>query len=527
MFRKHKKIFSIILAITLILSLVTGCNAGKSVSSSTKETKTSSNANSQSPFKITIMTMSFFPDPVPMDSPVIQEMEKYTNTKVEINWVPNSAYDNKLNTVLASGNLPMIILADAITPSIVSAAKAGAFWEIGPYLKDYPNLSKANPTILWNTSIDGKIYGIYRGRDLGRNGIGIRKDWMDNLGLQEPKTIDDLYNVLKAFTYDDPDKDGKKDTYGMIWDKNAAGSGYIFDMILTWFGAPNGWGDDGTGKLVPTFYTKEYMNGLQFLRKIYKEGLVNPDFATVDPTKDTGLYENGKAGVSVNVLDATHRIQEACDKDGIKANWDVIPSVAGPDGQMRTLATSGYSGIYMIPKQSVKTVSDLKKVLSFLDKLGDKKMQDLLGWGIEGRHYELKDGTINPYTNMSPAVAREVNDTNQLLMFIPPENATPRYATPLRAKETQLIQQNAKIAVSNPAAPFVSQSAVYAQLGPQLDNIIHDAEVKYVTGQIDDKGFQDAINLWRKTGGEQLIQQVNELYNKYKTEKANIESLTK
>ncbi|SNX53398.1 extracellular solute-binding protein [Thermoanaerobacterium sp. RBIITD] len=516
--RTSKKLISISLVLLLIVSMIAGCGNSNS-SSSSSSSKTSKTTNAEKPFTISIMASSYFPDPAPSDSPVLKEMEKYTNTNVEINFVPNSSYNDKVNTILASGDLPMVTLVYQITPSIVNAAKAGAFWEVGPYLKDYPNLSKVNPTILWNTSIDGKIYSIYRGRDLGRNGIIIRKDWLDNLGLQEPKTIDDFYNVLKAFTYNDPDKDGKKDTYGMIVTKYSG----PFDIIQTWLGAPNGWGDDGSGKLVPSFFTNEYLNGLQFLRKIFKEGLINPDFATVDPGKWDDFYVNGKAGVKVDVLDDASRLQTKFDNAGTKANWDVLQSVEGPKG-LRTLATSGYNGVFLISKKSVKTEDDLKKVLAFFDKLGDKKMQDLLGYGIEGRHYNLKEGGIDPITNLPASVEREYHDLNQLLTFIPPENATPRYGTPIYKKQTETIQKNADIAVSNPAAPFISQSATYAQVGTQLDNIINDARIKFISGQIDEKGFQSAIELWRKTGGDKVIKEVNELYKKYK---GNMSSLTK
>ena len=105
------------------------------------------------------------------------------------------------------------------TASVISYCRAGAFWDITDEYKNYPNLAKANDIVMNNISIDGRIYGIYRARPLGRNGISYRRDWLENVGLEEPKTMDDLYNVLKAFTYNDPDQNGEKDTYGMTWCK--------------------------------------------------------------------------------------------------------------------------------------------------------------------------------------------------------------------------------------------------------------------------------------------------------------------
>lgn len=50
--------------------------------------------------------------------------------------------------------------------------------------------------------------------------IHYRKDWFDALNLQSPKTLDDWYNVIKALTLNDPDKNGKNDTYGLMLEKN-------------------------------------------------------------------------------------------------------------------------------------------------------------------------------------------------------------------------------------------------------------------------------------------------------------------
>ena len=51
-----------------------------------------------------------------------------------------------------------------------------------------------------------------------RKGIFIRKDWLENVGMEMPTTWEDLYNVAHAFTYDDPDGNGVKDTYGLTGD---------------------------------------------------------------------------------------------------------------------------------------------------------------------------------------------------------------------------------------------------------------------------------------------------------------------
>ncbi len=59
-----------------------------------------------------------------------------------------------------------ILVTNNKDSNIVSAVESGMFWEVGPYLKDYPFLSKMNKDTLNNTSVNGKIYGLFRESDL-------------------------------------------------------------------------------------------------------------------------------------------------------------------------------------------------------------------------------------------------------------------------------------------------------------------------------------------------------------------------
>jgi putative aldouronate transport system substrate-binding protein len=62
----------------------------------------------------------------------------------------------------------------------------------------------------------------------------------------------------------------------------------------------------------------------------------------------------------------------------------------------------------------------------------------------------------------------------------------------------------------NPAAAYVSQTAVTK--GATLDNIMIDARIKYMAGQIDASGVKQAIAQWKSTGGSQVTDEINKLY---------------
>ena len=502
------------LGLTLSLSALAGCGNSGSGGSSADQPGNSAAAGKPQPFKVSFMVPGFTTNLAKEEtSNAWKKIEAYTNTKLEVNFVPNSSYGDKLNITLASGSMPMVIEADPKSPSIVSAIQSGAFWELGPYLKDYPNLSKANPTILNNISTDGKIYAIYRGRPLGRNGVVYRKDWLDNVGLKEPKTIDDFYNMLKAFTLDDPDKDGKNDTYGMVVTKYSG----PWDNIQTWFGVPNKWGLDKDGKLQPAHLFPQYMEALKFFRKLYNEKLVNSDFAVMDSAKWLDPLVNGQAGVIVDVTDNAGRLEQKIAPVNPKAVFDVSGAIPGPEG-LRNLPTSGYGGVFLISKSSVKTEDDLKKVLTFMDKMNDGDMQMAAGYGTEGVNYKIEDGKLVQIPNDNPKPEDRFADLNQILTFITPGPEF-KQATPLREKVVQVQKENEKTIVANPAEPLISKT--YMQKGTQLDNIIEDARIKFIVGQLDEAGFQAAVDLWRKSGGDDYIKEINDAYAKAKAASGN------
>ncbi|MCR8629830.1 extracellular solute-binding protein [Paenibacillus radicis (ex Xue et al. 2023)] len=483
----------------------TGSTGTASQSPGTKpaETKTK-----EAPFKISVMLKSFSNDNASPDSKVWKQVEEYTNTKLDLQFTPDASYLDKMNITLASGSMPSaIFVVNVKLPAVANAIKGGAFWEIGPYLKDYPNLSKANQTILNNTSVNGKYYGLYTTRPIGRMGISYRKDWLDNLGMKEPKTIDEFYNMLKAFTNNDPDQNGKNDTYGMVVTKYPG----PWDIMQTWFGAPNKWGVKD-GKLVPAHLTPEYMEALKFYKKLYDEKLVNQDFAVYDSAKWNDPIVNGKAGVAVDVADRSYQIDEKLKTVDPKGTIDLIGAVSGPAG-LHNQPTTGYAGVFLISKSTVKTEAELRKVLEFFDKTNDKEMQALLGYGIEGTHYKMDNGKLVTILTINDNMGPDINNKNmnQLSLQIPyiiPELFKP--STPLRIKANEVMKENEKIIVANPAEPFTSNT--FTQKGAQLDQIVEDARVKFIVGKTDEAGFKADMDLWRKSGGDDYTKEMNEAY---------------
>ncbi|SEN51164.1 putative aldouronate transport system substrate-binding protein [Amphibacillus marinus] len=459
--------------------------------------------------EITIMAPTFETTAPPADNEWEQAVEAFTGRQLTINWVPNVSYEDRMNVTLASTDIPHVMVIQGKTPGFLNSAEAGAFWELSDYLDDYEYLSQYNEDILRNASVNGNVYGLYRGRDIMRSTAIVRKDWLDNLGLDVPETIDDLYEVLQAFTHDDPDGNGADDTVGLIiptW----YGS---LDTLSIWFGAPNVWGYEN-GEVVPAFTTDAYKASLEFVKKIVDEGLVNPDFTTLSPDDWNNAMFNGQGGVIIDTYSRAMQINnlfvdETGSTDPEEHFVEITGTIRSSDGEEYGQPTDGYSGFLAISKTSVQTEEELHEVLAFLDQLSSADGLNLLNHGIEGVNYELDDeGYLIPLETPE-AAALKPYEMGQISTYGEGMH-TMRQDGALPQKRYQLMEDNEAHAVYNAAAPLVSE--VYTTRGTQLDDIIADARIQYVAGHIDEAGWDSAIDLWYSSGGQELIDELNELY---------------
>jgi putative aldouronate transport system substrate-binding protein len=481
------------LCLMLVLSLA-GCVSGGGEKSAGD--KAEGNPSKAEPFKITMMNIFGDPEPPKKDNEGLRRVEEYTGTDLDITWVPSSAYFGKMNAAIASGTMPEVLMALELISTIKDGIDSGMFWEIGPYLNNYPNLSQLPRQVLDNTSHNGKVYAIPRLRDLARAGITIRKDWLDNLGLPEPKTVDDLYNVAKAFTYDDPDRNGKNDTYGIT----AQSSLEFVRQMGVYMGGPNARGIRD-GKVEPDFLFPKYMDALTLLRKMYAEKLIKQDFAVTQVQDRRSAFIQGKAGISFATVEEPYTSLQNVTRLNPEARIIEIGPLAGPDG-LRTPATDGYYGMFLFPKSAVKTEEQLKRILTYLDKLGDEKMQNLFKWGIEGKHYTMKNGKPTQTADQSAAYSRDMNGMKNVSWALNTKAMTGEVA-PLAALADKLKAQNEQYAIPVVNSPYESKTA--PKVSATINSIMQDAKTKYIMGEIDLDGFNKAIDQWRSNGGDQII----------------------
>lgn len=507
--RKQK---SVMAAVAVSMALLAGCgNNNTSDVDKNAATQKPADGTAQAtdkpaePFKLSVMLDLQVPD-VPADK-IEKLLEEKTNTQLEIQWVPDGSYDDKLNATFATGSLPQAVqLKNAASLSLMrDALKDGQFWEIGPLIDQYPNLAKLNKDVLNNTSVDGKIYALYRESALSRQGIIFRKDWADKLGLAAPKNIDELYNFLKAFKEQDPDGNGKDDTIGLT-DRSDLIYG-AFKTVSSYFGTPNNWGEKD-GKLAPEFMFTEYMDTLNFFKKLHKEGLINQDFPVTAKNDQQNLFTTGKAGMYIGALGDVGSLDPKLKEVNAASDLDIQNRIEGPKGT-GIWSTAGYGSVFLFPKSSVKSEDELKKILTFFDQMMSPELSNVVQWGIEGEHYMLNNGSVVPSedTKLTDREAKPFLQFQVGGQSTIPELLDPEFKLPVKAKSEELIKDNESILINDPTVALESKTMI--EKGVRLSEIIKDATYQYMLGDIDEAGFQKAVDKWLKDGGQQIIDEYN------------------
>lgn len=500
MFDKFKKFATLGLASGLLLAACGNGDADTESATDTSNNDGTESVGSNEPAQITWMNMLHTASP-PTDT-IVNELEKYTNTELDFTWIPDASKEERLTTALASGNLADIVTLTILDNSSVrNALKAGMFWDIGPYVDEFDNLSEMSDDFRTSASIEGALYGVPFQKPLARNGIILRGDWLDNLGLDAPTTLDELYEVARAFTEDDPDGDGQANTVGFT-DRSDLKYG-AFKTLATYHGAPNEWKEEN-GKFTPQFDTAEYIAGMDYMKDLYDNGYINQDFAVTAKNDQQEAFAQGRAGIYIGSLTDARNLNSMA--QGIQDNMEILQlNEMSVDGKNPVIWSdnNGVGGLLAFPKSEVKDEAELRAVLQFVNDLIDVEAYTLMTHGIDGVHSTI-DGNV----------AERIDDDLWQQEVQPFSSSRPREVgydfvadDPVKQISDELILLNEPLALLNPAYPLESET--YTTYGSELAIIIEDATYKYILGEIDLSGFQAEVQRWYDQGGQAIVDEFN------------------
>lgn len=331
----------------------------------------------------------------PADWFVIQEVKEKLNIDLKVTALPSSPTDQdvKINAAGAGNSLPDLFMVNR--PILLKLIDQGLVAEVDSMYAMMPERTKTHydAASIQHTTVDGHSYGLADpGAVSGNEGVLIRKDWLDKLGLSVPKTTDDFMKVMKAFTYNDPDGNGKNDTYGFgaFLEINAleGGLGRRLEPIMSAFGVSGTWSMDkktaGLNVLRP-----EYFEALTYVKAMCDEGVIDPNWLAYKKDDFRAAWKQGRFGImrEQNAAFAAQNNYKPFDDNFPNGEWIVIDPPVGPKGDSAVGPRDQGYRIYAV-SQKAADAGKIPAIASLLEWMATDGFYKL-GWGVEGVNFVL------------------------------------------------------------------------------------------------------------------------------------------
>lgn len=455
------------------------------------------------------------------DNITMQTVTENANLKFDFQSVMGADLKEKRNLVLASGEYPdMFFKAGFDANDLEKYGKQGLFVPLEDLIKQYaPNLSaRLDETNGWDyiTSSDGHIYSL---PDIERqNGAmttyWINKKWMDRLGLQEPKSLDELYEVLKAFKDEDANGNGNPNDEIPLTATDVVKP----DLLLAYFGIPYDYGTktaviDGELTYIPTSDTfKEYV---AYVAKLYQEGLLDKNAFTQKHEQQGAIGQSGD--VLGSFFDAGAFLTVGRDNDD-----DYIALTPFEDG-MYPLNTGITPGTMVL----TDTCENPEILVAWADQFYTEEGGIVAWLGIEGKTWQLDaDGNWEWIVGQGygdDIAAVRSSSTIQGAAFHPsiqPDFWFDKMSEKVDPDEVYLNGERAKVAAKG-AVPLPmmyysdADAKTISTIKPDIDAYIDQYVAQVATGELTlEDSWEEYVATVGNMGGNQLADIYKNTYNK-------------
>lgn len=333
----------------------------------------------------------------PMDTAVFQEMQKRTNVTIEMSLAssPETAM-TEINLLIASGDYPDLInnLQGYYSAGLDSAIEQEVIVNIGDYEDLMPHYFEKlyeRDALEDATTEDGNIGVVYQvsmGSDTIQSGLTLRQDWMEELGAEAPATYEELHDLLMQFKskYEITQplyvpKSGAPDTF---FDGLGTELNYVMNNEMG--SAPWNYVDTGDGlEVVFGFTDDSYYDVLELMNNWFKDGLFNADYLNNNYNVDADNLTSGEFAclyATEQTLNAGNTFQEHM--------WAAYPNVS-MDGEKIVKANQETSAIAAQGYSITTTCEDIELAAQWLDYQFTDESFLLNNYGIEGQSFDYND----------------------------------------------------------------------------------------------------------------------------------------
>lgn len=373
-------------------------------------------------------------------------------------------------------------------------------------------------------------------------GPTFRLDWLEKLGIKPPGeikqvgpsggrekiyftegayTLEEVEEIFKAFTFDDPDGNGKNDTYGISPYNNQI---HWSATLMGAFGIAPGYNFIEDGKLVQTEVSKKYKDFLKLMAKWYKMGLVDPEFTTLDNNKSWEKYKQGKIGyyiaqpsyIAMDDWAKGRAPQNIVENPDSSAKLLATAPEIGKDGQQGEgayLPVGNLADAFYISKNV--TDEELARILQIFDYINFDNEARWTLYGEVGTHSDWEGTPEKSALKVRPEFAEQEGNSGfwaynfrtydkERVQWFQSEYTNKlksEYYAREDVKEKMLIRPYKWDILNETKLKELSK-----RYSGQLTTIVDEFRMKAIVGEVDiDKEWDSYVENWMKNGGEETL----------------------
>lgn len=544
-----KRVLCALLAASMVACSVTGCGSaeGKGASAtpssaaestvSTASTDASSSAResqvkdtpsgeetylaSENPLTLSVHMGTKDSGVFDNDWAIFKKAAEMTNVTLE-GTLPDTVGDfsETFSLVMASGDIPDIM--QALAKDFLEYGPEGAFLPLNDLIEENAPHLKAfldeNPDVKSAASdMEGNIWFIpFIADGKAEKGWFIRKDWLEKLNLEEPKTVEELHTVLTAFVNDDPNGNGQKDEVGFFHRNTSIG---IEGLMALWNGFIGFRAFDG--KVVYGPMESDYGVAMENMAQWYKEGLIDKEIFTRGGKARDILLADNLGGLTHDFFASTGGYNDQLSDKIEGFAFDPMLPPADVDGVVKEPSARdraknyGWGIAYTNP--------DPVATIRYFDFWFTEEGRRMANFGIEGDTYTMVDGQPIFTDKVLKGSEPPVNVIRQTgaqsnFGFWQDYFYEEQWTTPLAVEGINMYVDNNVFMEKFPTLKFTKEEQdTISKLLPKIETYVTESQQQWILGAkpVDFEAYKKEMV---KLGGEDLVAVYQAAYDRYMAE---------